>query len=157
STISGASRAGVYWPMLDIPMKLLTSAAAAAFLLISSNALAEVKVTMHDGLVTIVAKDVTVRQILAEWARVGDAKVVNAERLPGGPVSIELTDVPETQALDMLLRSAAGYMAAPRATVVANLSHFDRVIVLPTSTAPRNSAPPPSFQQPQFVQPQPVD
>jgi hypothetical protein len=37
-------------------------------------------------MVTVVIKDVTVRQIIAEWAR-GQAKVVNAERLPGGPIS----------------------------------------------------------------------
>ena len=38
---------------------------------------ADVRVSMHDGLVTIVAKDATVRQILAEWARVGRATIVN--------------------------------------------------------------------------------
>ena len=81
-------------------MKLLTStAAAAAFVLASANAFAEVKVTIHDGLVSVSAKDATVRQIIAEWARVGQAKVVNAERLPGGPTTIELTDVPEGQRL----------------------------------------------------------
>lgn len=142
-------------------MKLLTFAAA-ALLLTASTVSAEVKVSMHDGLVTIVAKDATVRQIIAEWARVGQAKVVNAERIPGGPISIELTNVPETVALDTLLRSAAGYFAAPRATRVAELSTFDRVVVLPTSNAPRSAGaatPPPTFmtQQPQFQQPVPTD
>jgi hypothetical protein len=136
-------------------MKLLTSTAVAVLIFAASSASAEVKVTIHDGLVSIVAKDVTMRQILAEWARVGDAKVVNGERLPGGPTSIELTDVPEAQVLDMILRSAAGYVAAPRAVMASNLSRFDRVVVLPTSSAPRAtaSAPPPAFQQPQFAQP----
>ena len=63
---------------------------------------------MHDGRVTVVAKDATVRQILTEWARVGQTKIVNVERIPGGPISIELTDVPEAQALDVLLRSVSG-------------------------------------------------
>jgi hypothetical protein len=133
-------------------MKLLICSAAVLALSVSA-ASAEVKVTIHDGLVSIAAKDATVRQIIAEWARVGQAKVVNAERLPGGPTTIELTDVPEAQALDMLLRSAAGYVAAPRPIADANLSRFDRVVVLPTSSAPRNVAvsPQPVYQQPQFA------
>jgi hypothetical protein len=135
-------------------MKLL-SCAAAALLLTASTASADVKITIENGLVTIVAKDVTVRQILAEWARVGQAKVVNAERLPGGPISMELTNMPEAMVLDTLLRGAAGYVAAPRPAAVAGLSTFDRVIVMPTSSAPRGNTapPPPTFQQPQFAQP----
>jgi hypothetical protein len=125
--------------------------------LTASPAAAEVQVTIHDGLVTIVAKDATVRQIIAEWARVGQAKVVNAERIPGGPMTIELTNVPESQALDTLLRSVAGYLAAPRAVMASNLSHFDRIMVMPTSSAPRTpvaAVPQPAFQQPpQFAQP----
>lgn len=138
-------------------MKLLKFAAVPFVLLLAaSTASAEVHVTIHDGLVTIVAKDATIRQIIAEWARVGQAKVVNAERIPGGPTTLELTNVPEAQVLDTLLRSAAGYLAAPRAVMAANLSRFDRVVVMPTSNAPRTpaaAAPQPAFQQPQFAQP----
>jgi hypothetical protein len=139
-------------------MKLLTFGAAALCIFGSSVASAEVSVTIHDGLVTVVARDATVRQILAEWARVGQARIVNAERLAGGPTSIELTNVPEAQALDTLLRSAAGYVAAPRAAAAANLSTFDRVIVMPTSSAPRAAAvAPPAFQPPQFTPPPVAD
>jgi len=139
-------------------MKLLTCSIAALVLALgaASTASAEVQVTIHDGLVTVIAKDATVRQIIAEWARVGQAKVVNAERLPGGPITIELTNMPEGMVLDTLLRGAAGYLAAPRATTVAGLSTFDRVIVMPTSSAPKTAGtapPPPVFQQPQFAQP----
>ena len=55
------------------------------------------------------------RQILTEWARVGQTRIVNVERIPGGPVTLQLTDVPESEALDLLLRSVTGYMAAQRA------------------------------------------
>jgi hypothetical protein len=139
-------------------MKLLTCSIA-ALLLTASTASAEVKVTIKDGLVTVIAKDATIRQIIAEWARVGQAKVVNAERLPGGPVSLELTNMPEGMVLDTLLRGAAGYVAAPRPQTVAGLSTFDRVIVMPTSSAPKTvaAAPPPVFQQPQFQQPNIAD
>ncbi|MBZ5556060.1 MAG: hypothetical protein LAO77_02170 [Acidobacteriia bacterium] len=126
-----------------------------AFLLASPAAFADVKLSMKDGKVTLVAKDVTVKQILTEWARIGQTKIVNLERIPGGPLTLELVDVPEAQALDVLLRSVAGYMAAPRSAGAANLSTFDRIVVMPTSTAPRASAGPstPTFQQPQFAQP----
>jgi hypothetical protein len=137
----------------------------AAWLGAGSVAFAEVQLSLQDGRVTLIAKDATVRQILTEWARVGQTKVVNLERIPGGPLTLELTDVPEQQALDVLLRALSGYMAAPRAVVAANLSRFDRIVVMPTSAPPRApvsaAAPPPTFAQPQpqpqFVPPQPAD
>src|ERR1700712_6067597 len=91
-----------------------------------STASADVHLTMQNGRVSLVAKDATVRQILTEWARVGQTKIVNMERVPGGPVTLELTNMPEAQALEILLRSLSGYITAPRPVDVANLSHFDR-------------------------------
>jgi hypothetical protein len=126
---------------------------AAVLLLAGSTAHAEVRVTLHDGLVTVVAKDATVSQILTEWARVGKTTIVNVERIPGGPISVELTDLPEEQALEVLLRSVSGYMAAPRAAVAANLSRLDRVVVLPTSVAPKGPVAPAQPPTPVFGQP----
>lgn len=136
-------------------------------LLAAATASAEVQVTMHDGLVSIVAKDATLRQIMSEWARVGQTKVVNVERIPGGPMTLELKDVPEDKALDILMRSLSGYLAAPRALQSPTLSRFDRILVMPTVAAARQpattaSAPPaPVFQQtPTFqppIAPQPDD
>ena len=122
----------------------------------------ELTVTIANGRATIIAKDVPVRQILAEWARVGDAKVVNGEKVIGGPVTLELVDVPEKEALDILLRTAAGYIAAPRPANMAGASQFDRVIVLATSRPPVATAsisPPPPFGRPiqPVVQPPPDD
>jgi len=131
-----------------------------AWLFAVTTASAEVQLTMQNGRVSLVAKDATVRQILTEWARVGDTKIVNIERVPGGPVTLELTNVPEAQALDILLRSLSGYIAAPRPVDVANLSHFDRIIIMPTLASARpatSSPPPPVFQQtPQFQSAQPA-
>src|SRR5437016_1865847 len=135
-------------------LKSLTSAILTC-LLTASAASADVQVLLNNGRVSIVAKDATVRQILAEWARVGQTKVINVDRIPGGPLTLELSNVPEGQALDVLLRSVSGYMAAPRQTVATNLSVFDRIIVMPTTAAPRPAAAAqaPAFQQPQFPQP----
>jgi hypothetical protein len=137
-------------------MKLFAVAAVAS-LLTASSAFAEVQLSIQNGRVSLVAKDATVRQILTEWARIGQTKILNVERIPGGPLTLELTDVPEQQALDILLRSISGYMAAPRAMAAANLSVYDRIVVMPTTAPPRTAAaaaPPPTFAQPQFQQPQ---
>lgn len=137
----------------------LQALVTAGVLSIASTASADVQVTMHDGQVSIVAKDATLRQIMTEWARVGQTKVVNVERIPGGPMTLELRDVPEDRALDILMRSLSGYVAAPRALQSPTLSKFDRILVMPTVAAARPTAtaasapPPPVFQQPTF-QPQ---
>jgi hypothetical protein len=66
---------------------------------------------------------------------------VNADGLTGPPITVQLSNVPERQALDLILKSAAGYMAAPRSSRLAGASAFDLVFVLATSAAP---APPPT-------------
>jgi hypothetical protein len=132
----------------------------AAMLLTASPVFAEFHLTMHDGRVSLVAKDATVRQILTEWARVGGTKIVNVEKIPGGPVTLVLENVTEMQALEVLLRPLSGYIAAPRAVTATNLSAYDRIIIMPTLADARPApmvaasasaaAPysPPVFQQP---------
>jgi len=136
--------------------------AATTLFLAASTASADVRLTMQNGRVTLVAKDATVRQILTEWARVGQTKIVNVERVPGGPMTLELTNVPEAQALEILLRPLSGYITAARPVDVVNLAHFDRIIIMPTLASARpatSSPPPPVFQQnPQFqAAPPPAD
>ncbi len=131
--------------------------AAAAILAAATPARAELVITMHDGLVTVNAKDVTLRQIMAEWAKVGQTKIVNAEGIAGGPITISLVDVPEEKALATLLRSVSGYLAAPRPTVVKNAARYDRILVVPTAATPARpttAAPPPAFPQPRLQAPQ---
>ncbi len=112
---------------------------------VGSPVFAEVYMTVRDGRVSIVAKDATVGEILAEWARVGQTRIVNPEQVPADRVTLELVNVNEQQALDVLLRAASGYIAAPRAVAVADASQFDRIIVMPRSVAPQTtSAPPPA-------------
>jgi hypothetical protein len=145
-------------------MMKLAAIGAVALLLTCSSAFADVQLTLQDGRVSIVAKDATLRQILAEWARVGQTKIVNADRVAGPPMTLELTNMPEQQALDLLLRSLTGYMAAARPNPgPANVSTYDRIVVMPAPVQPRAalaSAPPPgsptpaAYPQPNFPQPQ---
>ena len=100
-----------------------------------------VTLQFNAGQVTLSAQNAPVRAILAEWARLGGATVVNGDRVAGPPVTLELTDVPERQALDVILRGVAGYMLAPRRAGSMGASAFDRIMILPTSVAPRNPPP----------------
>ena len=120
---------------------------ALAVLALSASAAAagELKLTLNNGLVTVVAQDVPISQILSEWARIGQTKIVNGEKLMT-VVSLELVDVPEKAALDIVLRSASGYLAARRTNPVPGASAFDRIMILPFSQPPAVSAPMPTAQ-----------
>ena len=138
---------------MKTPRFLTLGAVALAFAAAaSSTASADVRLTIQDGRVSLIAKDATLRQILAEWAKVGQIKIVNAERVPGGPLTVQFTNAPEQQVLDTLLRSITGYVAQPRENAVANLSRFDRIVVMPTvatqASTPTASVPAPTFPQP---------
>lgn len=93
----------------------------------------------HDGRVTVDATSVPVRTILSEWSKLGGTKVIGGERVAGAPLTLKLVDVPESQALEVILRSVAGYMAAPRSTGTG-ASIYDRILVMATSSVPAPAA-----------------
>jgi hypothetical protein len=115
------------------------AALALLLLLFSARPLvaAELTLTFGNGLVTVDAKDVTVRQILTEWARVGKTRIVNMERIASPPITIKIEGVPEKQALEIVLRAVPGYMAAPRPAPLQGASAYDRILIIAsTSVAP---------------------
>jgi hypothetical protein len=136
-------------------MNLLRVAALAAALGVALPASAgPLEVLFADGRVTIRATDVPLRQILQEWGRLGQTRIVGLEKLAGPPVTIELVEVPEHQAMAILLRSVAGYVAAPRlAAGGPTVSSYDRLMILATSVAA--PAPPPAQRATAFVPPPP--
>lgn len=115
------------------------------------------ELNFNNGRVTLVARNVTVPEIMNEWARKGGSKVTNAEKIVGGTVSYEFHDQPEAVVLQSVLRSAAGFIAAPRRpggpTGASNIEQVmilavsrpsaNAVITMPTSSAPNYSAPNP--------------
>jgi hypothetical protein len=103
------------------------------------------------GKVHLVAQDVSVSQILAEWSRRGRTTIVNGERVTGPPVTLELQNVSEQEALDIVLRNVSGYLVAARETAISGASAYDRIYILPTSSRPTTAAPAPGAQQ-QVVQ-----
>jgi hypothetical protein len=131
---------------------LLAAFAAACALPASAG---ELTLTMRDGRVTIIATNVPLRQILQEWARVGQTQIVNADKLANQTVTLQLVNASEREALDVLLRSANGYIAAPRPVALTGAAAFDRVtIFVATKTAPAQAAvaAPPTFQRPPMIE-----
>ena len=116
----------------------------------------ELRLTINNGLVTVIAEDVPVSRILSEWARIGQTKIVNGEKLMT-PVSLELIDMPEKKALEIVLRSASGFMAAERKELVAGASTFDRIMILPFSQAPAYSPMPVTAEHAAAVREPPRD
>lgn len=132
--------------------KLLSGIVAAACVATASVASAgELKLSIANGRATLVATDVPVRQILAEWARIGETKVVNGDRVVGPNLTLQMVDRPEREVLDAVLRTVAGYVAAPRSTVATHLSVYDRILILPTSQAPAFN--PAAISTPTFTPP----
>jgi hypothetical protein len=92
------------------------------------------EINFADGRVTLIASGVTLPEILAEWQRKGGSKIVNGERLMGGPLTYEFRNVPETAVMASLLRNAAGVIVAPRRPGgPTGASFIEQVLVLPTS------------------------
>lgn len=100
-----------------------------------------VQVAFHDGRVNVSADNVPLRTILAEWSRVGGTKIVNGDRVGGLPLTLQLDNVPERAALEVILRNVAGYMVGPRASTASGLSMFQSILIVPTSTPAPAAAP----------------
>lgn len=115
-------------------MKHLTGLLVVTGLLVASPAAAELSLTISDGKVTLICDNTPARQILAEWARLGQTKVVGAEKLTGPSLTLRLENVPERQALEIILRASSGYLAADRPTLLASASRYDRILIMPPST-----------------------
>src|SRR5689334_7674292 len=101
-------------------MRLIrTSAFLLASVLAASSTFAQsspVSIQFENGNVTVRTTARTpLRTVLQEWARVGKAKIVNAETVQGQLDQIELVNVPEQQALAVLLRDVSGYAVGTRA------------------------------------------
>jgi hypothetical protein len=93
------------------------------------------------GRVTIVAQQVTVSEILAEWGRKGGTKIQGAERLTGGVLVTPMLfdNRPELEVIEALTRQAAGVSIAPRRVGATGASRFESIYIVATSTATASS------------------
>lgn len=90
----------------------------------------QIQFSIDRGRVTLIATDAPLADILAAWAQTGDTRFVGADTLVDQPLTLHLVDVDEADVMRLLLRSAAGYVAAPRRTPMPGTSRYDRVKIL---------------------------
>jgi hypothetical protein len=111
----------------------------------SLRAVPMVRLTFKEGRVWLTASGATAAQILAEWSRVGGTQIVNGDRVAGPPLTLELNDIPEVEALEIVLRNAGGYIATGRpsgpSAGVPLPSSVARITILPASTKPLIASP----------------
>lgn len=101
----------------------------------------DVRVTMHDGFVSISAHGATLGEILSAWAQAGRTQIVNVDQIPTAPpLTLELTNAREEEALAILLRSMSGYLTIARTNAAPELSRFDRIVLAPSSVANHDSS-----------------
>jgi hypothetical protein len=114
----------------------LSILAALIFCATRASAAGNVRVSMRDGRVTVSATNATLRDILDAWARAGQTAFVNLDGVANAdPITLELADVREEEALAVLLRTLGGYLTVRRASPRADISRFDRVVLLPASVS----------------------
>lgn len=114
----------------------------------------DLTLAIQNGRVNMTASNVSARQILAEWARIGQTRILNGDRVVGPPLTLQLNGVPEREALDIILRSVSGYMAVARPLGTAGASLFDRILIMPASShAPLAQAPPSPPRMPNMQPP----
>ena len=120
-----------------------------------------VRLVFSDGHVWLAANGASIGQILAEWAHAGGTRIVNGD-ITSQPLTLELNGVPEMQALDVVLRSAGGFIATARTAeepAAPNLSRFRQITVLAPGRAlavaahPAETDPPQPLAPPVFTPP----
>ena len=106
----------------------------------------EIRLSMDGGRVTVIATDVRLADVLAEWSRIGAMRFVGGEAIGEEAITMHVVDVTEEEAIRLLLRAAAGFVAAPRPPGASGASRYDRVTILArrgTSEPARLTATPP--------------
>jgi hypothetical protein len=124
-------------------LRLSCVATLAAMLVGPGDARAQgLTLQVSNGLVTLQADAVPVRQILERWAQIVGMTVVNADTIPATLVTLQFDLVPERTALETLLRDVRGYIVVRRQGVGAPI---ERIVIANAGSAPAT--------QPPFAQP----
>ncbi len=106
----------------------------------SVTATTELEISFHNGRVTIIADDVPVQRILQAWSEIGQTMFVEAGELRSQSIRVDLINVDEIEAIRVLLRQAAGYVATPRSARPVGQSRFGRVFVMGASQKDEENA-----------------
>ena len=86
-----------------------------------------------DGRVRLLAHNVSVQEIFAEWARLCGCFVVNGNQLPASTLTVPILfdGAPQASVLRSLLKDAGGYVLTPRRAGASGPSIYETIYVLP--------------------------
>ena len=129
--------------------RLIAFLAAALLCAPASLSAQEVTLRIRDGRVTLNTFEVSPSAILARWAEIGGVTIVNGDKVSGPPLTLQLVDVDEREALAAVLRGVGGYILGERKTPSPTGSTIDRILILPASSRPAATA----FNQPTGASP----
>jgi hypothetical protein len=103
----------------------------------------------QQGHVTLIANNVSVREILAEWSRRGGTRIVNLEKLTGGPIDypMRFENASEMEVMQALLRGVPGKAFVPRVLGTPGSSRLEIVHLTTASTATGGFVAPPVVNQ----------
>ena len=119
--------------------------AVAALLACATPLLAQqgrkLEISFNEGLVTLVAENVTLREILAEWARKGGSRIANGDKVTGAAVlPMEFHNQPEATVLLSMLRDLPGYATSMRIAPSASASVVEAVFIQATRSVTSGSS-----------------
>ena len=121
------------WHLRKESLQRMLMAAALLFVATIGCAESSVQLTFVDGRVSLEAHGATLPQILAEWTRVGGTEIDNGGSAAGGPLDVQLTDITEEQALQVLLRGVDYVVVGrPNPTEPSIASRMQRILIAPT-------------------------
>jgi hypothetical protein len=147
-------------------LRSLALGLVASCVAVPASAQEDVTLQFSEGRVTLSAQNVSVSRILEEWARVGGTRILTGANLAGPPVTVQFANIPESQALSVLLEGVAGYILSRRPEAPAGRSSFERILIVPTSSPVAESAggtpqprvgvrlPPPPFVRARAIRPE---
>lgn len=99
----------------------------------------ELALAIAEGRVTLTAAEAPLGDVLGEWSRAGNTRFDGVGELGSARVTLHLEGVPEREALRLLLRPAAGFLAAPRRSPGSGASIYDRVWIRADRRAPQTA------------------
>jgi hypothetical protein len=102
----------------------------------------KLELKFNDGLVTLRAQNVTVREVLAEWARLCDCQVIGAEKITNTTLAfpVQYVNQPEAVIMKSLLNPGivpgsvtGGYVFVPRGPGETGASAYASIRIAPVS------------------------
>lgn len=131
---------------MNLRAVLLVAAGIVAFAPpVSARGGDDVRIAFANGRVSVIADNATITEILREWERVGGSRFVNAEKIPAMErLTLRLENETEARAIEVVLRSVAGYVIAPKKPGAVAVSAIGNVLILPTSRAASYAQAPPA-------------